>query len=85
MNRLRIQGLGRRESLMALLFLAPSLIGFSLFYLIPFIVGILESMSDRALGGSFVGLDNYREVLGSTSFSRQRAIWRCSRLSAFRS
>ena len=53
---------------MALLFLAPSLIGFSLFYLIPFTVGIFESMSDRALGGSFVGLDNYREVLGSTSF-----------------
>lgn len=36
----------------AAFFLLPNLIGFSLFYLIPF---VMDSFKDGAVGGSFVG------------------------------
>ncbi len=54
----------------ALLFLAPSLIGFAMFYLIPFAMGIYESFTDNAIGGKFVGFDNYKELLASGSFRK---------------
>lgn len=59
-----------REWTAALLFLAPSLIGFALFYLIPFVMGVMYSFQDSTLGGQFVGADNYRAVLGSSSFRK---------------
>jgi multiple sugar transport system permease protein len=40
----------------ALLFLLPSLLGFSLFFLAPFVGGIFYSLVDRPVGGRFVGL-----------------------------
>ncbi|WHY77287.1 sugar ABC transporter permease [Neobacillus sp. WH10] len=52
----------------AVFFLLPSLIGFSLFYLIPFVMGTIYSFNDGAVGGSFVGLFNYKELLASASF-----------------
>ncbi|CAM3947567.1 carbohydrate ABC transporter permease [Mesobacillus zeae] len=52
----------------AAFFLLPSLIGFSLFYLIPFVMGTIYSFKDGAVGGSFVGLFNYKELLASASF-----------------
>jgi multiple sugar transport system permease protein len=52
----------------AAFFLLPSLIGFSLFYLIPFVMGTIYSLKDGAVGGSFVGLFNYKELLASASF-----------------
>ncbi|WHZ04995.1 sugar ABC transporter permease [Neobacillus sp. YX16] len=52
----------------AAFFLLPSLIGFSLFYLIPFVMGTIYSFKDGAVGGSFVGLFNNKELLASTSF-----------------
>ncbi|RED59212.1 multiple sugar transport system permease protein [Cohnella lupini] len=52
------------------MFLAPSLIGFAMFYLIPFAMGIYESFTDNAIGGTFVGLDNYKELLASGSFRK---------------
>lgn len=54
----------------AAIFLLPSFIGFSLFYLIPFVVGTIYSFKDGAVGGSFVGLLNYKELLASASFSK---------------
>ncbi|GIP18611.1 sugar ABC transporter permease [Paenibacillus montaniterrae] len=54
----------------ALLFLAPSLIGFTIFYLVPFIVGFYYSLMDSPTNGSFVGLDNYRQLLQSASFRK---------------
>lgn len=54
----------------AAFFLLPSLIGFSLFYLIPFVMGTIYSFKDGAVGGSFVGLFNYKELLASASFLR---------------
>ncbi|SDX16304.1 multiple sugar transport system permease protein [Paenibacillus sp. CF384] len=54
----------------ALLFLAPSLAGFAIFYVIPFLMGVYESFMDQALGGKFVGLGNYKELLASVSFRK---------------
>ncbi|GGG67034.1 sugar ABC transporter permease [Paenibacillus radicis (ex Gao et al. 2016)] len=59
--------------MLALLFLAPSLIGFAVFYIIPFAMGVYESFTDRTLGGSFVGFDNYKELLASSSFRKAAA------------
>lgn len=58
----------RRHSVVAALFLAPSALGFLVFYLIPFAMGVGYSFMDRPNDGSFVGLNNYKELLASDSF-----------------
>ncbi|NIK75073.1 multiple sugar transport system permease protein [Paenibacillus castaneae] len=60
----------RRDSAIALLFLAPSLVGFALFYFIPFVMGFFYSLQDNVVDGSFVGVDNYKELLESSSFRK---------------
>ncbi|MDF2837189.1 MAG: binding-protein-dependent transport system inner rane component [Paenibacillus sp.] len=57
----------------ALLFLAPSLAGFGLFYAIPFAAGVYTSFTDSARGGAFAGFANYGELLGSASFRKAAA------------
>jgi len=52
----------------AFLFLAPSLIGFSLFYIIPFIGGSYHSVVSSPVNGKFVGLANYIGLLKNTVF-----------------
>ncbi|WP_314587736.1 sugar ABC transporter permease [Paenibacillus terrigena] len=56
--------------MVALTFLLPSAIGFALFYIIPFVMGLVYSMMDRTVGGSFVGMANYQELLSSGSFRK---------------
>ncbi|MCS7462897.1 sugar ABC transporter permease [Paenibacillus doosanensis] len=68
MNRLRL--LLRTDGFKALWFLAPSAVGFSIFYLIPFALGLGESFMDGAGAGKFVGLHNYLELLHSSSFRK---------------
>lgn len=68
MNRYRYSFLLRKEWFAALLFLLPSLIGFMIFYLLPFGMGVFYSFMDRTIGGTFVGFDNYKELLSSSSF-----------------
>lgn len=63
----------RKDAAAASLFLAPSLIGFLIFYLIPFGMGIVYSFQSSSMDGSFVGLDNYRELLDSSSFRKAAA------------
>lgn len=65
--------LPRRDGLKAIWFLTPSLVGFALFYIIPFLMGIYESFTDGSLGGTFVGFANYKEVLSSSSFRKASA------------
>lgn len=55
------------------LFLAPSLIGFAMFYLIPFAMGLVYSFQDRTIDGTFVGLDNYKALVESGSFRKAAA------------
>jgi len=52
----------------ALFFLAPSLIGFLLFFFVPFVGGLYYSFVDSPVGGSFVGLANYIDLLGNAVF-----------------
>lgn len=68
----------RKDTLIALLFLAPSLIGFSVFFLIPFIAGIGYSLVDSPIGGKFAGLTNYVDLLINPVFLKA-----CSNTIAF--
>ncbi|WP_449602505.1 carbohydrate ABC transporter permease [Paenibacillus sp. Marseille-Q9583] len=61
----------RKDTSAALMFLAPSGIGFALFYLIPFAMGVFYSFMNSTVDGQFVGLDNYRELLASNSFREE--------------
>jgi len=58
---------GRKESLAAFLFLAPSLIGIAVFFLIPFVDTVRRSFMDvRAV--NFIGLESYTSVLNNAAF-----------------
>jgi multiple sugar transport system permease protein len=46
----------------ALFFLAPSVSGFLVFFLVPFIGGTYYSLVDSPVAGRFVGLANYIEI-----------------------
>lgn len=70
MNSAGMKSLLRRDGVKALCFLTPSLVGFAVFYFVPFLLGICESMTDGAPGGRFVGFDNYKELLHSGSFRK---------------
>lgn len=62
----------RRELIVALGFLAPSLAGFALFYLIPFGQSVLYSFQYR-LGEGGLTLSNYQELFLSSSFQKAAA------------
>lgn len=63
---------GIKEFVAVSLFLSPSLIGFSVFYLFPFMVGFRYSLFDSPIDGSFVGIQNYLDLLANPVF-RQAA------------
>ncbi|REE55422.1 carbohydrate ABC transporter membrane protein 1 (CUT1 family) [Paenibacillus taihuensis] len=63
----------RKDGAHALWFLLPSVAGFAIFYFIPFLLGIYESFTDPAMGGGFVGFQNYIELLRSDSFRKAAA------------
>ena len=50
------------------LYIAPSLIGVLLFFILPFIVIIFYSMVDNPISGNFVFLDNYKNVMQNGAF-----------------
>lgn len=60
----------RRDAAAAWLFLIPSAVGFAVFYLIPFVMGVMVSFMSGASGGRFVGFANYQELLASNSFRK---------------
>lgn len=66
---MRISILDRKEVLAAFCFLAPSLIGFALFYLIPFGQSITFSFENPS-GESGLSLANYQSLLASSSFQK---------------
>lgn len=59
-----------KDASAAMFFLVPSGIGFALFYLIPFAMGMYYSFMSQSVDGHFAGLDNYVELLGSASFRK---------------
>jgi len=52
----------------AFMFLAPSLIGFSVFYIIPFFAAGYHSLISGPVNGRFLGLSNYIKLLSNTVF-----------------
>ena len=64
------------EARAALLFLAPSFVGFLVFYAIPALRGFYLSFTDFDLlknSGKWVGIDNYKAMLQDTLF--WNALW----------
>ncbi|RAV20714.1 carbohydrate ABC transporter permease [Paenibacillus contaminans] len=59
-----------KQSCIAACFLAPSAIGFSVFYFIPFVMGVYYSFTNGTSEGSFVGFANYQDLLASDSFRK---------------
>lgn len=50
------------------LFILPGLLGFSIFYLWPFIISVGYSFLSRPVGGDFVGFQNYINLLQSPAY-----------------
>ena len=59
----------RKQNIYGFCFLAPSLLGVSLFVLAPFLDVIRRSFY-TAVGGRFAGIANYREVLENAAFEK---------------
>lgn len=51
-----------------IIFLLPSLIGFSIFFLIPFVGGLYYALFDSSVNGHFVGLGNFADLLSNSAF-----------------
>lgn len=52
------------------LFLAPSVLGVAVFFVIPFIVVICYSLVDNPISMNFVFLDNFKYILGNAAFRK---------------
>ena len=50
------------------LFILPGLLGFLLFYIIPFFISVGYSFLSRPVGGDFVGFQNYIDLISARSF-----------------
>lgn len=55
---------------LAFIFLAPSIIGLSIFFILPFLGGFYYSLVDSPINGHFVGLSNFIELLNNPSFKK---------------
>lgn len=70
MNKHRFLYWLHKDEIAAIPFLAPSLLGFSLFFAVPFAMSIYYSFFDQVPDGTFVGFGNYKELLLSSSFRK---------------
>lgn len=57
-----------REALTGILLICPFLTGFLLFYIVPFFLSVRYSFTEGIGGLSWVGFQNYKEVLDSYAF-----------------
>lgn len=67
MRKVQKHILQNKENLAAYLFLLPSLLGVSIFVLLPFIDSVRRSFFE-AMSGKFVGLANYQTILHNQAF-----------------
>lgn len=58
----------RKRKFSSGLFIAPSFLGVSVFFLIPFLVVVFYSMVDNPISQNFVGLKNFKLVLENAAF-----------------
>ena len=52
------------------IFLAPSVLGVLLFFILPFFVVIFYSLLDNPISANFVGIENYINVFSNQAFRR---------------
>ncbi len=71
--KLKNMSANKRKSLVSWLFLLPSLLGVSMFFVAPFIVVIYYSMIDNPIQKNFVGFNNFVNVWTNSAF-RQAGI-----------
>ncbi len=69
-ERLRTGAEERRARLFSLCFLAPSIIGVLVFFVIPFAVVIWYAFIDGSVSRNFVGFDNFVRVWNNAAFRR---------------
>lgn len=60
----------KREEISAVLFIAPSVIGVLIFFIIPFLWMIYYSFFDSPFNGNFVGLRNYTDLISNSSYKQ---------------
>lgn len=60
--------LNGNKNIIGILFLAPSLAGFLIFFLAPFFGGFYYAMTDSPVNGKFIGFRNFVELLTNESF-----------------
>lgn len=76
-KKYRMGKLERKNTLIALSFIAPNFIGFAIFTLIPVIMSIFMSMMDSKTGAIFgadwVGLANYADIFNVAKVSQKMA------------
>ncbi|MBR1642639.1 MAG: sugar ABC transporter permease [Butyrivibrio sp.] len=60
----------KRKSLISWLFLLPSLLGVTLFFVAPFFVVIYYSVIDNPIQGNFVGFENFINVWNNEAFKQ---------------
>lgn len=58
----------RRERRRTALFILPSALGVSVFFILPFFIVIYYSLIDNPVSASFVGLDNFINLFQNSSF-----------------
>lgn len=63
----------KRDSLTGFLFSLPSIAGMLVFFLIPFVICIVLSLTDSISSMNFVGIDNYVDIISSQTF--RLAVW----------
>ena len=63
----------KRDALTGFLFSLPSIVGFLVFFLIPFVICIILSLTDSISSMKFVGIDNYVNIISSRTF--RLAVW----------
>src|SRR5207249_8567279 len=68
-----IRSLARRERALGIVMLAPALLYIILLVALPFLLAVFLSLTNSSAGSlqfSFVGLQNFKNVLGSPVFQR---------------
>ncbi len=58
----------RKVKLISGAYIAPSFLGVLLFFILPFLVVIFYSLVDNPISARFVFLDNFKNIMGNTSF-----------------
>lgn len=67
-NHIRTTRRARKVKLISGAYIAPSFLGVLLFFILPFLVVIFYSLVDNPISANFVFLDNFKNIMGNTSF-----------------